>query len=110
MNETAADSSAPARDHSPEAITRMREFLARVVRTPISAICLTGNPATDLNADLVKAAAPGPGNDWSRPSMIEKLCALTAIHLDNVLAEGSNPELGAELFERYVCQRSHLYP
>lgn len=96
----------------------MRLYLARVVRTHPLEVILTGNPADDVNADLVVSAQPGPGNDWTRPAMVELLDKVEAVRIDSILAghldqlpDGS-PDIarGAALFAALLATRSPIYP
>jgi hypothetical protein len=108
MNQDTARTSPP-----PEEIRTMRQFLARVVRTGISEIRLTGDPATDTNADLVKEASPGPGGDWTRPERIAKLDPLEAMAIDSMIDPENphlwNPAEAAQRFAAFLAGRVPLY-
>ncbi len=80
-------------------ILTMREFLARMVRTPIAA-CRFDNPATDENTDLNQSI--------EQDGTLEKLDSLRAIEIDNVLIE--EPARGARLFSQFVASRANLCP
>jgi hypothetical protein len=85
---------------TPPEILAMRQFLARVVRTPISRIRITGNPAHDWNADLARVN-PDDGSGW------EKLCSLEAIEIDTMLANESTVEEGARRFRLFNPPHHH---
>lgn len=100
-----------------EQIQQMREFLARVIRTPLMAISITGDPATDRNTDLIKSHVTHQ-TEWQRVTVTEKLCSITAVEIDSILAgdidrlpDGS-PDLarGASMFVKFVSERANLYP
>ena len=94
-------------------VQRMRGFLARVVRTPVSDIKVTGDPATDSNTDILLTASEGPSG-WKT---LKKLDLVRAIEIDNILAGDTrtrpdgNPDLptGARMFADYLAQRRPLY-
>lgn len=99
-------------------ISRMRIFLARVVRTPLAAIKVTGNPATDENTDLLGTyqvdEPEGPGSVTVTKGT---LCRIQAIELDSLLAkmqeigEASHHLIGQarEAFARFTAGRPVLY-
>lgn len=110
MNDTpAADPKTAPAATSPEDIKRMREFLARVMRVPLLAVVITGNPDTDENTDILKACEPGPDGDWTKPRLLEKLCPVTASHIDTLLERGTNLPLALEMFESFTAGRARLY-
>lgn len=100
-----------------EQVQEMREFLARVMRFPLTDIRITGDPATDRHADLVKSHT-ATETQGIRTTTTEKLCTVTAIEIDSILAgdidrlpDGS-PDLarGAAMFSQYLAERATLYP
>jgi len=108
----------PALDTSPAAILKMREFLARVVRTAPAAIKITGNPETDENTDLLTANVDP--EDKADGVLYASLCKLTAMEIDSILA-GHTPgdllpdgqpdlERGALMFSQFVGNPPNLYP
>lgn len=98
-------------------IQEMREFLARVIRTPLADIKVTGDPATDENTDVLKSYTATEENG-NRTTTTEKLCMITAIEIDSILAgdidrlPDGTPDLarGAAMFSQYVAERATLYP
>jgi phage terminase small subunit len=71
-------------------VTEKRQFLARIVRTPLS---------EDMPADLIKSLARTEG-ELSSSTRIEKLDPLRAIQIDNDLAgEGAGAQTLRELTE-----------
>lgn len=103
----------PAVDTSPAGILKIRRFLARLLETPLLSIKVTGDPATDENTDLLESYTV------TRDSVeIVKLCACSAIHIDNILAgdidrlPDETPDLakGAEMFGQFVAHPVKLYP
>jgi hypothetical protein len=71
-------------------VREKREFLARIVRTPFSAIDVEKR----VNDDLIKSHAKTTG-EMSSSERIEKLDPLAAIKLDNELASVGNPQADA---------------
>ena len=72
----------------------MRQFLARVVRTSIFDIKITGDSATDRNSDLVRVD-PEDGSGWI------KLCSLEAIEIDTLLGNETTLEEGIRRFRLF---------
>jgi hypothetical protein len=72
----------------------MRRFLARVVRTPLFEIRITGDPSHDRNADLVRVD-PDDEAGWV------KLCSLEACEIDTMLENESTVEEGARRFRLF---------
>jgi hypothetical protein len=99
-------------------IFRMRLFLARVIRTPLAAIKITGNPATDENTDLL-GFYEIEGDEGEDPGAVTIgiLCPLRAIEIDNVLEKMQNYGPGShhfivqarEVFANYTATRPVLY-
>lgn len=91
-----------------------RQFLARVVRTTIQAIKITGDPATDENTDLLKSHSRQTLEDGSTEERVEKLDALLAIEIDCILAgdESDEEDLARfeALFDAFLAERQPLYP
>jgi len=73
---------ARAADESTLTLTEVRRFLARIVRTPLTAL----DPESDRNADLIKTIAR-----TSSSTRLEKLDPLKAIEIDLKLS-GQDPE------------------
>ena len=101
-----------------EQIREMRCFLARVVRTPLAAIKVTGNPATDENTDLLGIyKIDGDEDEDPGAVTIGTLCMSTAIELDSLLAqmeefgEASHHHIGIarQVFANYIAARPVLY-
>lgn len=93
-------------------IMEVRRFLARVVRTPITSIRLTGDPATDTNGDLVRNCVAGPKKDWQNPRLIEKLDAMEAIRIDIAFQQATSPVELAEAisaFNEFLDTRVPFY-
>jgi len=86
--------------NTPPEILDMRAFLARVMRTSIFDIRVTGDPAHDRNADLVRVD-PDDESGW------EKLCSLEAIEIDTMLAHESTVEEGARRFRLFKPPHHH---
>lgn len=80
-------------------VLEMRRFLARVVRTPLRAIKVTGNPETDENTDLLLSHTE---------TSMEKLCPLRACEIDGIVV--ADPARGAALFDAFLAERRPLYP
>lgn len=89
---------------TPEEVQAMREFLARVVRVPLTDIDPEGDPSTG-NRDLLRA-----------PS--EKFDALRACTIDNILSghtdtlPNGQPDLarGKAMFDDLLSERESLSP
>ncbi|MFM2198859.1 MAG: hypothetical protein RLZZ505_2291 [Verrucomicrobiota bacterium] len=79
---------------TPQEIIEMRQFLARVMRTSIFDITITGDPANDRNADLVRVD-PDDESGWV------KLCPIDAIEIDTLLEHESTVEEGARRFHLF---------
>lgn len=85
---------------TPQEILEMRQFLARVVRTPITEISITGDSAHDRNADLARVN-PDDEAGW------EKLCPIEAIEIDTLLEHESTVEEGARRFRLFKPPHHH---
>jgi hypothetical protein len=98
---------------TPSEFQTMREFLARVITIPLLSIKITGDPATDENTDLLQFYQKEADG-----MTIEKLCAIEAIEIDNILAgecdllPGGKPNTAraAALFREFVAHPVNLYP
>lgn len=98
MNQTET----PAQLVTPSEVHHMRQFLARVVRTPITDIKVTGNQETDQNTDLLKLYVHQNGE-----TIVEKLDPLKAIEIDAVLK--THPAEGAAMYDAFIADRAPLY-
>lgn len=98
---------------TPPEVQTMREFLARVVNTPLLGIKITGDPATDENTDLLRSYQKEAAS-----VTIEKLCSIKAMEIDSILAghidllPGGKPDIerGTAMFREFVAQPAKLYP
>jgi hypothetical protein len=86
-------------------VLEMRQFLARVMRTSIMEIKVTGDPATDENTDLLASYSK-----TETMLSVEKLDALEAIEIDLKLSDPATQSEGATMFRDYLAQRKQLYP
>ena len=99
------------------AVSTLRKFLFRVMNTPLASIKVTGDPATDENADLLKSYHITEENG-TKTETLEKLDAIEAMRIDNILdgtthrLPNGKPDLvrGADMFTAYVAERVKIYP
>ncbi len=91
-----------------EKIYDMRLFLARVFRTPLASVKVTGDPVTDENTDILKMYIPTDG-DWTKPLEMEKLCPITAARIDAMLQRGNDLAEAVKMYNAFVSERAKLY-